>query len=127
MIGIDLKLKTMEKYNSDFKNPIPGNSMRFLGVNYLKGDNIHFQNEGDVPCKIDDEVIIHPIPGHSQATKSYPAKIVTEIIKGKDGDAEGIIKVLMVTGIKNNKNWGGAWVNDYLFSRLEFVKRNYKE
>ena len=30
----------------------------------------------------------------------------------------------MTIGVAENSNWGGAWINDYLFSRLEFVKRN---
>jgi len=95
--------------------PIPGESMLFLGKEY-KGTNI--------ACYLSDQVIIHPVLGYSQATKSYPAKIVIDIVKGQDGDAKGIIKVLTVKGIRGNDSFC-AWMNDYLFNRLEFVRRNY--
>lgn len=43
------------------------------------------------------------------------------------GKAKGEIWVLVAKGIEDNKDWCGAWMNDYLFSRLEFVCCNYKE
>ncbi len=94
-----------------------GDSMNFLGKTYYR--------ELKVPCNINDEVIIHPVPRHSQATISYPAKIVAIKEKGRDGRADGTIWVLMVDGIRGNKHRG--WINEYLFSRLEFVLRNCKE
>jgi len=97
-------------------NPNPGVSMLFIGKCY---------KDTDIACYVDDQVIIHPVLGVSQATKSYPGKIATDICKGQDGDAKGIIKVLTVKGIKDNDSFN-AWMNDYLFNRLEFVKRNYK-
>ena len=99
----------------EFK-PIPGESMLFIGRCY-KGT--------DIACYLQDEVIIHPVLGISQATKSYPGKIIVETVKGKDGDAEGIINVLTVKGIRGNDSFS-AWMNEYLFNRLEFVKRNCK-
>ena len=36
-----------------------GDSMKFLGQKYKKGESIKL--------KIGDKVIIHPVPGHSQA------------------------------------------------------------
>jgi len=96
-----------------------GDSMNFLGAKYYRNP--------EIKCNINDEVIIHPVPGKSQATKSYPAKIVSVQINGQDGKAKGSnIWILSVRGIKDNKNYG-AKINDYLFSRLEFVKRNCKE
>jgi hypothetical protein len=94
-----------------------GDSMNFLGCKYYQ----HPQ----VPCNINDKVIIHPT-SHSEAKKAYPAKIVVEKIVGRDGRSFGLIWVLAVEGIEDNKDWKGAWLNDYLFSRLEFVSRNYK-
>lgn len=94
-----------------------GSSMNFLGENYKRGRV--------VPCHIGDEVIIHPIPGVSEATKSYPAKIATEVVNGSDGKVRGTFHVLIVDGIRGNKHRG--WINSYLFGRLEFVKRNCKE
>jgi hypothetical protein len=95
-----------------------GDSMNHLGRCYERGLK-------RVPCYINDEVIIHPVPGHSQATISYPAKIVAEQVTGRDGRAIGRIWVLTVNGIRGNKH--RAWINDYLFGRLEFVSRNCKE
>jgi hypothetical protein len=94
-----------------------GDSMNFIGMNYTRG-NI-------VPLHINDEVIIRPVPGRSQATISYPAKIVAQQVKGKDGRAEGNIWVLTVCGIRGNEH--SRWINDYLFGRLEFVLRKCKE
>lgn len=94
-----------------------GDSMNYLGLNYYR--------DPKVPCNINDEVIIHPVLGHSQALKSYPGKVIAQQMKGKDGKAEGWIWTLNVVGIKDNKGWS-AWMNDYLFGRLEFVQRNYK-
>ena len=96
---------------------IPGSSMLFIGREYTRGEKRALY--------LKDEVIIHPVPGKSQAKKSYPAMIDIEEVKGQDVDARGNIKVLIVRGIKGNKHI--AWMNDYLFSRLEFVKRNYHE
>ncbi len=96
-----------------------GDSMYFLGIKYQRGE--------PVECKINDRVIIHPVPGRSQATKSYPGVIRVNIISGRDGHAAGLINVLVVEGIEENKNWGGAWMNEYLFGRLEFVSRSYKD
>lgn len=93
-----------------------GDSMNYLGVEY---------RNSNIKCNINDEVIIHPT-GKSKATKSYPGKVVTKQIKGQDGKAKGDICVLCVVGIKDN-TWIGTWMNNYLFGRLEFVGRNYKE
>jgi len=85
----------------------PLNNGQFLLMNYTLGENRPI-------CKIGDEVIIHPVIGRSQATKSYPAKI--SVNKNHN--------VLTVVGIRENSGWYGAWINDYAFSRLEFVKRD---
>ena len=96
-----------------------GDSMNYLGTQYYRNPMMK--------CNINDEVIIHPIEGVSQAIKSYPGKVVAKQIDGQDGKAKGdIIWVLCVVGIKDNK-WIGAWMNDYLFGRLEFVSRNCKD
>ena len=95
-----------------------GDSMHHLGQCYTRGLK-------KLPCYIHDEVIIHPVPGKSEATKAYPAKIVAEQVKGQDGKAKGLIWVLTVDGIRGNSHRG--WINDYLFSRLELVSRNCKE
>jgi hypothetical protein len=96
-----------------------GDSMNFIGRNYVRDPN--------APCNVGDKVIIHPVIGKSQATKSYPAVIKTKRVRGQDGKAKGEIWVLVAKGIEDNKDWCGAWMNDYLFSRLEFVCCNYKE
>lgn len=116
------KLKIIwEKIKLFFKGTPPmlmGSSMSNLGRCYQRG----FQR---LPCYINDEVIIHPVPGKSQATTAYPAKIVAVQEKGRDGRAEGLIWVLTTDGIRGNSH--RAWINDYLFSRLELVSRNCKE
>ena len=94
-----------------------GDSMYNLGRTYLRG--------AKVPLHINDRVMIHPVPGKSQATKSYPAVVKPLYIYGRDGRAAGYIWVLTVRGIEDNKDWGGAWINDYCFERLELVSRNY--
>jgi len=94
-----------------------GDSMDFLGKTYYR--------EPKVPCNRNDEVIIHPVPGYSEATISYPAKIVAVKSKGKEGRGEGYFWTLEVDGIRGNKHRG--WINNYLFGRLEFVSRNCKE
>jgi len=114
-------MKILEKIKSFFKTTPSmkiGDSMDHLGRCYERGLK-------KVPCHIGDEVTIHPVPGHSQATKSYPAKIVSEQVNGQDGRARGLIWVLTVDGIQGNSH--RAWLNDYLFERLEFVSRNCKE
>jgi hypothetical protein len=93
--------------------------MIFIGKNYPLSPN--------VACNIGDKVIIHPVIGKSQATESYPARISTKQVRGRDGGKDGLIWVLVAEGIEDNKNWCGAWINDYLFGRLEFVCRKYKE
>jgi hypothetical protein len=95
-----------------------GDSMNFLGRNYHRGN---MSNK----LQINDRVIIR-YTNTSQAKKDYPAKIVARKINGRDGKAEGLIWVLMAVGILDNKDWKGAWMNEYLFSRLELVSRNYK-
>lgn len=95
-----------------------GSSMSYLGKAYTR--------EPSVPLHINDRVIIHPVPGISQATKSYPAVVRPHYVQGKDGRAAGHIWVLTVEGIEENKDWKGAWLNEYAFNRLEFVSRNYK-
>jgi len=94
-----------------------GDSMNYLGRCYTRGLQ-------KLPCYINDEVIIHPT-SHSQATIAYPAKIAATQVRGRDGKAEGLIWVLTTDGIRGNSH--RAWINDYLFSRLEFVSRNCKE
>jgi hypothetical protein len=115
-----MKIRNLiQKVKSLFEIIECGDSMNYLGKKYLISPN--------VDCNIGDKVIIHPVIGKSMATKSYPAKINTKLIRGKDGKAEGFIWVLVVEGIEDNKNWRGAWMTDYLFDRLEFVSRNYKD
>jgi hypothetical protein len=119
---IILRPKAVEIFVNWIRMPITmncGDSMRFLGCRYQRGTSVKLQ--------INDRVIIHPIPGVSQATKQYPAVVKAEVVKGRDGFAEGIINVLVVKGIEENKEWKGAWINDYLFGRLEFVSRDYVE
>jgi len=97
-----------------------GDSMYYLGHTYLKNP--------EKKCNIGDEVIIHSVIGKSQTLQSYPAKIVAKQIAGQDGKTKGShVWVLCVVGIRDNKNWCGAWINDYLFGRLEFVKRKCKD
>jgi len=48
------------------QKPIPGKSMLFIGKSY---------KDTDISCYLDDQVVIHPVPGVSQGTKSYPGKI----------------------------------------------------
>jgi hypothetical protein len=114
--------KAVDMFVEWFRSPMTmncGDSMRFLGCQYQRGE--------PVELNINDKVIIHPVPGKSQAIKSYPGRIaVNVVVNGRDGWAEGIISVLVVEGIEDNKEWKGAWMNDYLFGRLEFVSRNYK-
>jgi hypothetical protein len=104
--------------------------------NFTNGDSFEFINRrytrGKERLQIGDEVIIHPVKAgllekafytsgfKSQATKSYPAKIVAKEIRWV-----GIPKdELCLEGINENKNWHRAVLNEYGFNRLEFVKRN---
>lgn len=91
-------------------------NQHFIGMNYKRGDT-------SVKMELNDEVIIHHIPGVSQAIKSYPAMIIQKRI---NGGYEGQInpEVVVAIGIGENSDWWGAWINDYLFGRLEFVRRN---
>lgn len=84
------------------------------------------RNKGVVNLEVGDEVIIHPIHGISQATISYPAKVVVKewVIEPYDSTRNPFPgKVLCVEGIGWNSGWCGAVINGYCFNRLEFVKR----
>lgn len=111
-----------------------GESFKFVGMTYLK--------KPYAKLELGDEVIIHPVPCKpydiftttgfkSQATKSYPARIIVkdiEWVKVPDKYANYQIKEpkneLCLEGIDENKNWHGAVLNEYGFGRLEFVKRS---
>ena len=112
-----------------------GKSFKFLGMRYTKKPYMKLE--------IGDEVIIHPIKAgllekvfftsgfKSQATKSYPAKIivkeipwVTQSHKYSDYNIKEPKNELCLEGINENKNWHGVVLNQYGFGRLEFVKRN---
>lgn len=84
-----------------------GNSFEFLGKEYSRGKREKLQ--------INDEVICHPVPGRSEATKAYPCKVIST---KKYNDVEE----LELIGIRENSNWHGALINEYCFNRLEFVK-----
>jgi hypothetical protein len=94
-----------------------GDSYAFLGMIYKNGKNV---------LMINDKVIIHPVLGHSQAKISYPAKVVGQY-EPQYSERYGRFYrwELTVIGIENNKEWKGAWINQYLFDRLEFVEHNY--
>lgn len=102
-------------------NPLTrtGKSFEFLGNIYPKS---LFKK-----LEIGDEVIIHPIVGkvfqrNSQATKPYPAKIVAREIKWDCGTRVE----LTLIGVRENAGWNGGYgavLNEYGFSRLEFVRR----
>lgn len=87
-----------------------------------------------VKLKIGDEVIIHPALNFfiaengelcheyvSQATQSYPARIVVKEINWSKGRRQE----LCLKGIRDNKDWHGAVLNFYAYSRLEFVQRSF--
>lgn len=109
-----------------------------------KGDSFKFLNSiynigTKERLKVGDEVIIHPVKANnffsttgftSQATKSYPAKIVVKEIqwikvphKYSDYNIMNPKHELCLQGTGENKNWHGAILNKYGFSRLEFVRR----
>lgn len=90
-----------------------GNSYRFLGTPYTRN------NPKENKLQPGDLVIIHPVPGVSQATKSYPGIIDESPVKWVSGEA----MELGVKGRGSNVLWHGAVMNEYLFSRLEFVKK----
>lgn len=109
------------KSKSKFTTKEQGSSFGFINKKYIKG-----VQKG---LKIGDEVIIHPIIGVSQATKSYPAQIVVKEMRwiGREENAKVEPKLeLCLEGIRKNKNWHGAVLNEYGFSRLELVQRNIK-
>lgn len=92
-------------------------SMTFMGKPYVRNP--------EITCQLGDWVIIHPVPGRSQTTKSYPAQITVEYsdkytINGKHIP---MLKLLVLKGRDENINWWGAVINKYAFGRLEFVKR----
>lgn len=55
------------------------------------------------------------------ATKSYPAKVVLNLLIWGDGPSDE----LCLEGMGGNKNWCGCVINEYVFNRLE--KKKYKE
>ncbi len=77
--------------------------------------------------RIGDEVIIHPVPGRSQAKESYPAKVIVHkcvgVKHGNDLEFKDYNELCAI-GIRENSTWHGAVINEYLFNRLEFVKRS---
>ncbi len=115
LVTIDNSIKTAFSTDYEF-----GDSFKFLNMKYLR--------EPNVKLSIGDELIIHPVPNVSQATKSYPVKIVCKefkwAIKDEDGEFESVIKnELCIAGRNENSGWHGAVLNDYGFGRLEFVRR----
>lgn len=119
------------KSKKRFTTKDKGDAFEFINREYTKGKK--------VKLKIGDEVIIHPVSCRpndtfrttgfiSQATKPYPAKIVVHEIPWVHGSypyhkIEPKLE-LCLTGIRENKKWHGAVLNEYGFNRLEFVQRN---
>ena len=115
----------LEKLNNSIKTNFPidyefGDSFAFLGMKYNR--------EPNEKLSIGDEVIIHPIPNVSQATKPYPVKIVSKeidwAVKKDNGSFESVTKSeLCLEGLYENSNWHGVVLNEYAFNRLEYVRR----
>ena len=91
-----------------------GASCRFLGNKYF------IKNHGRKHLRLGDEVIIHPIAGRSQTTRSFPARI--DIVEYA-WDEDNITTEISLHRIRGNAAWSGALINAYAMSRLEFVKR----
>ena len=95
-------------------------SMSYIGRTYKRSPSMTLY--------VNDRVNIHPVPRQSQATEIYPAKIIVKDIKWSTKKGTKILPTLCVEGIFENKSWTGAVLNtNYLFDRLEFVERNFKE
>lgn len=116
-----LPFRILAELQQRIYHPIPmGESYKFINETYMGVSGKGLQ--------IGDECIIHPVEGRSQATKSYPVVITANTMNWCKGEYPNTIpcpKVeLCIRGIRENTNWHGAVLNEYGFSRLEFVRRN---